>query len=210
MLGFVLDGGWMMLPLIICSIVGLAVMIDRARAFRAAGTGFEELRKRVKSLLQANKLADAIEQCDRSEGPVAATLLNGLLRYKRMKERNMPVAEIEATVSKTMEEYAPKALQGLERRLNILVLIASISPLIGMVGTVTGMMRSFGTMSETAGLEPGAVAGGIAEALITTAAGLLVAIPCVVANNYFGRRVDDYTSSIESGIADVVEIIAEV
>ena len=81
---------------------------------------------------------------------------------------------------KSMEEYAPKALRPLENRLNLLVLVAAIAPLLGMTGTVTGMISSFDVMASSAGLDPGAVAGGIGEALITTAAGLIVAMPCAV------------------------------
>jgi biopolymer transport protein ExbB len=209
MLGFLLDGGWMMLPLVVCSVVGLAILIDRARAFRSAGTGHEDLRKQVRVLLDGKRFDEAVQLCAASSGPVAATLLAGLLRYRRMQAKGRRPEEMEIAVSKTMEEYAPKAMQGLEKRLSVMLLIASISPLLGMTGTVTGMIRSFDVMASSAGLEPGAVAGGIAEALITTAAGLLIAIPAVVAYNVFTRRVEDYTSSIESGIADLVEAISE-
>ena len=209
MLGYWLDGGWMMLPLTICSIIWVAILIDRIRAFRAAGTGHEELRKGVRDALDAKDVDKAARLCEESTGPVAATLLTGLTLYQRMKARNKSSAEMSVAVSKAMEEYAPKALSGLEARLGYLVLIAGISPLIGMVGTVTGMIRSFSVMVNTAGLEPGAVAGGISEALITTAAGLLVAVPCVVVYHIFQRRIEDYTRSIEMGVADVSEFINE-
>ena len=125
-----------------------------------------------------------------------------LLKQKRPEE-------IEIAVSKTMEDFAPKAMHGLEKRLNVLVLIASISPLLGMTGTVTGMIRSFDVMASSAGLEPGAVAGGIAEALITTAAGLLIAAPGVVAYNIFVRKVEEYTMAIEGSIAELMEAIGD-
>ena len=170
MLGYWLDGGWMMLPLTICSIVWVAILIDRVRAFRAAGTEHEALRKGVRDALDAKDVAKAVELCEKDTGPVAATLLTGLSQYQRMKARNKTTAEISVAVSKAMEEYAPKALQGLEARLGYLVLIAGIAPLIGMVGTVTGMISAFTQMVNTQGLDPGNVAGGISEALITTAA----------------------------------------
>ena len=209
MLGYFLDGGWMMLPLTICSIIWVAILIDRIRAFRVAGTAHEELRKDVNDALDAKDVDKAIALCEQSTGPVAATFLTGLSKFRRMKEHNKTTAEMTVTVSKAMEEYAPKALQGLENRLSYLVLLAGISPLIGMVGTVTGMIRSFSVMVEVAGLEPGAVAGGISEALITTAAGLLVAVPCVVVYHIFQRRIEDYTRSIEMGVADISEFISE-
>ena len=199
----------MMLPLTICSIIWVAILIDRIRAFRAAGVTHEDLRKEINDALDAKDVDKAISLCEQGSGPVAATFLTGLSKYQRMKERHKTTAEMTVTVSKAMEEYAPKALQGLENRLGYLVLMAGISPLIGMVGTVTGMIRAFSKMVEAAGLEPGAVAGGISEAMITTAAGLLVAVPCVVVYHVFQRRIEDYTRSIEMGVADISEFISE-
>jgi biopolymer transport protein ExbB len=187
----------------------LAVVIDRTRAFRAASIDHESLRKEVRTAVNAGEFGRAIALCENSTGPVAATILAGLLRLKRLKERNKSPEEIEITVSKTMEDYAPKAMHGLEKRLNALVLIASLSPLLGMTGTVTGMIRSFGVMASASGLDPGAVAGGISEALITTAAGLLIAAPGVVAYNMFVRKVEEYTMAIEGSISDLVEAVSE-
>ena len=209
MLEILLDGGWMMLPLLCCSIAVIAIVIDRVRAFRAAAVDFTGLRKNVRDLLFAGKTDEAIDACAASSGPVAATLLVGLQRYERMKAKGRSLQDMETTVTKTMEDYAPKAINGLERRLNALILISGISPLIGMTGTVTGMIRSFDVMAASAGLDPGAVAGGIAEALITTAAGLIIAIPAVVAYNVFVRRIEDYTMAIESAITDVAEAMEE-
>ena len=208
-MGYLLDGGWMMLPLLICSIAMVAVVIDRARAFRAAKIDHEALRADIMGAVRRGDIAGAIDICSRSSGPVAATLLAGLQRMQRLKERGKSTEEIEVAVSKTMEDYAPKAMHGLERRLNALVLISSLSPLLGMTGTVTGMIRSFGVMAEASGLDPGAVAGGIAEALITTAAGLLIAAPGVVAYNIFVRKVEEYTMVIEGSISDLAEASAD-
>ncbi len=209
MLEILLDGGWMMLPLLLCSIAVVAIIIDRARAFRAAAVDFNGLRKNVRDLLFAGKTGEAIDACAASSGPVAATLLVGLQRYERMKAKGRSLQDMETTVTKTMEDYAPKAINGLEKRLNALILISGISPLIGMTGTVTGMISSFDAMAASAGLDPGAVAGGISEALITTAAGLIIAIPAVIAYNVFVRRIEDYTMAIESGITDVAEAMEE-
>ena len=207
MLGILMDGGWMMLPLVLCSVIAVAIIIDRARAFRAAGSDHEALRKQIVADLDAGNVEAAAEVCAASQGPVAATVLAGLRRYTSMKAKDKRPEEIEAVVSKTMEEYAPKAMHGLQKRLNGLVLIASISPLLGMTGTVTGMIRSFDVMAASAGLDPGAVAGGIGEALITTAAGLLIAIPAVIAHSAFSKRIEDYTVTIETCVTDILEFI---
>lgn len=209
MLTYLLDGGPIMLPLLLLSILTLAIIIDRVRAFRAAGENFDQLRMDVNQRLMDEELDEAIKRTEQEEGPVAACLLVGLQRYRKMQLRKRNPEEMETAVSKTMEDYAPKAISGLEKRLNLLVLIASVSPLLGMTGTVTGMIKSFDKMAASAGLDPAAVSGGIAEALITTAAGLIVAIPAVVAYNLFSRRVEEYNIAIEECVTDVVTCISE-
>ncbi len=209
MMNYLMDGGWMMLPLLICSIVMVAAIIDRVRAFRAAAAlDPKGLRAKVVALVADGKLADAADACRASEGPVAAVLLTGLEKLERLQRKGKSEAEIEAGVTKAMEDYAPKAMSVLEKRLGMMVLIASISPLIGMCGTVTGMINSFSVMAEAAGLDAGAVAGGISEALITTAAGLIIAIPGVVAYNMFQKKVEDWNVQLEAAIAEFAQAVA--
>ena len=209
MLGLLMDGGWMMLPLLLCSILGLAVIIDRLRAFKAAGGDYEGLRKTVRGKLEEGDVMAALEAAGNSKGPVAATLLTGLNRFVRLMGKGKAADEAANAAVRSMEEYAPKALKPLENRLNLLVLVAAIAPLLGMTGTVTGMISSFDVMASSAGLDPGAVAGGIGEALITTAAGLIVAMPCAVCYNLFTRKIDDITSSIDAGLTDMMETVGE-
>ena len=209
MMGYLMDGGWMMLPLLICSIAMVAVIIDRCRAFRAAAKlDPAALRGKVVKLVADGDVAGAVEACRGSEGPVAAVLLTGLEKFARMYQKGKAEAEIESGVTKAMEDYAPKAMSVLEKRLGTMVLVASISPLIGRCGTVTGMINSFSVMAEAAGLDPGAVAGGISEALITTAAGLIIAIPGVVAYNMFQKKVEEWNVQLETSIADFAQAIA--
>lgn len=208
MTGYLMDGGWMMLPLLICSIALVAVVIDRVRAFRAAAKCDPlKTRQEVSAALAANDLGKAAAACEGNEGPVAAVMLAGINRLQRMRDQGKSATEIEAGVTKAMEDYAPKSISGLEKRLGAMVLIASVSPLIGMCGTVTGMINSFSVMAEAAGLDPGAVAGGISEALITTAAGLIIAIPGVVAYNMFQKRIEEWNLQLEGAIAEFIEAI---
>lgn len=209
MLELLMDGGWMMVPLLLCSILGLAVIIDRMRAFKAAGSDYEAFRKGVRAKLEQGDVMAALEVAGAGEGPVAATILTGLNRFVRLMGREKTAEEAAAAAVKSMEEYAPKALRPLENRLNLLVLVAAIAPLLGMTGTVTGMISSFDVMASSAGLDPGAVAGGIGEALITTAAGLIVAMPCAVCYNLFTRKVDDITATIDTSLTDLMETVGE-
>jgi biopolymer transport protein ExbB len=146
--------------------------------------------------------------CRRHRGPVAAVLLTGLAKFRALRRRRRGTAEIELTVSKTMEDYAPRVLGTLEKRMNLLILIGSISPILGMTGTVTGMIKSFNVMAAAGGLQATQVAGGISEALITTAAGLIIALPAIVSYNLFHRKVDAVAQDIEETITGLIDFIS--
>lgn len=208
MLEYLIDGGWLMIPLVLCSIVSLSVIADRIRAFRLAESDTAELRREVNAQLDAGKVEQAMETCRRHRGPVAAVLLAGLNKFRLLRRRGRSVAEIELTVSKTMEDYAPRVLGTLEKRMNLLILVGSISPILGMTGTVTGMIKSFNVMAAAGGLQATMVAGGISEALITTAAGLIIALPAIIAYNLFHKRVDAFAEEIEETITGLIDYIS--
>ena len=209
MLEYILDGGWIMLPLVVLSILSLAIIIDRWRVFVTATQNTEIVRKQVADCMDRDDLGGAIEVCQQTPSPLSAVALTGLNKYRQMLSKNRSLVEMEGVVSKLMEDYTPRALAVLEKRFNLLVLIASVSPLLGMTGTVTGMIKSFDKMAESAGLDPGAVSGGISEALLTTASGLIVAIPALIAYNIFTRRSEDYILIVEQMISDVVTFISD-
>mgnify|MGYP000439317157 FL=1 len=208
MLEYLLDGGPLMLPLLACSIAALAVIVDRVRAFRAAEADTVHLRARVTDCLDSGRVDDAVALCQKSRGPVAAVLLAGLDRYRKLLARGRAIIEIETNVKETMEDYAPHAMEPLEARLNLLSMVGSVAPLLGMTGTVTGMINSFNTMAEMGGLDAGGVAAGIAEALITTGAGLLIAVPAIVAYNVFAKKIDKYVLEIEQTMKDLIDFIS--
>ena len=206
MLEYIIDGGWIMFPLVALSVLALAVIIDRVRAYRVASVDSDSLRDSVLDLLQQGRVDEAIAACERFKGPVAAVLLVGLHKYRRLKDRGRMPSEIEGNVNQTMSDYAPHVVEALEKRLNLLTLIAAVSPLLGMAGTVVGMIKAFTVMAKQ-GLDANAVAGGISEALITTAAGLLIAIPAVVAHNIFSRKVERYVLDIEESATELIDFI---
>lgn len=207
LLKYLLQGGFMMFPLMACSILAVAVIIDRLRAYKEAAVDTGSLRQRVMDLIDRGEVDKAMEACRNFGGPVAAVLLVGLRKYKLLSERNRPMTEIEDNVNRTMNDYAPHVIEALEKRLNLLTLIGSTSPLLGMAGTVLGMISAFAVMASEAGLDPAKVAGGIQEALVTTAAGLLIAIPAVVAHNVFTRQVDRYVLDIEESATELIDFI---
>ena len=188
----------------VLSIVTFAIIIDRMRALKAAGdVDTEALRSMVISKLEAGDVDGAIRYCESSQGPVAALLFVGLCKFRRLMQRRRPVVEIETNVNKAMEDYAPHILNSLEKRLNILVMIAGISPLLGMTGTVTGMIASFATMAT--GLDATKVSVGISEALVTTAGGLIVAIPAVVAYNLFNKKIEKLVLLMEENSTELLD-----
>ncbi len=207
MLEYLLKGGWIMVPLFFLSVLAVAVIIDRLRAFRvAAEIDTDALFSTMSERLQEDDTEGAVAICQQAKGPVASVLLVGLYKFQMLRDQGNDRKEIEEYLDKTMGEYAPHVIEGLEKRIYLLLLIASVSPLLGMTGTVTGMIRSFAGMQE-AGVSSGAVAGGISEALITTAAGLIIAIPAVVFYHIFSKKVDLFRLDIEEKASDLVEYV---
>ncbi len=208
MLYFLIAGKWMMAPLLACSIIAIAVIIDRIRAFRLADADSFEMRRNISNLLEDHQVDEAIGECGKFHGPVAAVMLAGLDKMRRLIKLGRNNAEIEISVSKTMEDYAPHVLEPLEKRLNLLTLIGMISPLLGMTGTVTGMIASFGAISNAGGSATEAAATGISEALITTAAGLLIALPALVAHNLLSKRMEKFTLEIEETVIELNDYVS--
>ena len=208
MLEYLIDGGPLMVPLLLCSVVAVSVIIDRIRAFRRADVDSVLLREEVNDCLERGQVDGAIAACGRHRGPVAAVLLAGLQKLRTLSRRGRSTAEIELAVKTSMEDYAPRVLGVLEKRMNLLTLIGSVSPILGMTGTVTGMIRSFNVMAAAGGLQATAVAGGISEALITTAAGLIIALPAIVAYNLFAKKVDAFAEQMDESVTGLIDFIS--
>lgn len=208
MLEYMIDASICMYPLTLCSIVALAVAMDRWRAFKLAEEDTGKLRQEVLALLAQQRYDDALTACMRYHGPVAAVFLVGLDRFRKLVQLGRPRAEIEANVTKTMEEYLPLVLQPLEKRVGLLSVIATVAPLLGMTGTVTGMITSFTGMSEMGGLEGNMVAAGVAEALVNTAFGLFIAIPAAVSHHLYVRKLDMVAVDVARTGQELVNFIA--
>jgi biopolymer transport protein ExbB len=206
MLKHILQGGLIMLPLLALSVVAVAVIIDRLRVFRMAQSDVTKLRRDILENIDEGDVDKAITTCEETKGPVAAVLMAGLVKFSRMLKLKKPPEAIEDGVNKAMTDYSPRVIDTLEKRLNLLLMVASVSPLLGMTGTVTGMIASFETMSS--GLDAAMVSAGIAEALVTTAAGLIIAIPSVVAYHIFAKKVDKLILEIEESGNELVDAIA--
>jgi biopolymer transport protein ExbB len=207
MLEYILDGGPFMALEITCSVFLVAVVIDRVRVFRQLRQDYREFRARIGELIERGAVEEAIALCKETGEPVAAVLLAGIDKYRQLLARGRSIAEIEINVAKTMEDYIPHAMETLERRMFILPLLASVSPLLGMLGTVSGMITSFSSLSVS-GVDSAGVAAGIAVAFITTAGGLCVAVPAVVAYNILFKRAEKVSLELQAASMGLVNSIA--
>ena len=193
-------GGAMMWPLLVCSIIGLVFIIERVIAYYRIKGETAEIVSEVRELLLDHELRQAIEICENYDHPVAITLKSGLLRFGKKHQE----------IEKAMESVALHELSKLEKSLWILATIANIAPLFGFLGTVTGMIGSFEALAEVGLGNPEAVAGGISEALLTTATGLMIALPVQAAYNYFNNRVSQFALDMEISSSVLLETFNEI
>lgn len=209
MLKTIIQGGPLMLPLMVCSVLAVAVIIDRWLAFRAnRAIDTRALRAKVLTLLTQNRIADAEALCNGTPGPVSAVLLAGLDSYARHKQFTTRAESVTMIMKEAMADYALHAMSGVEKRLNVLSTVGNAAPLFGMTGTVTGMISSFNSIADAGGISANLVAGGISEALITTAAGLLIALMAVIPYHWFTAQADDINLEIQETISELLDFVA--
>ena len=177
----IVKGGAVMAPLLACSIIGLAVVIERWLFWRRIGN--RQTAESLLDLVERGELNKAAESARHTDSPMARVLASGLTHRHAM--------------TKALEVAAQGEVPVLKQRLTILDTIITLAPLLGLLGTVTGMIGSFGIMSQAGMGQPHAVTGGVAEALIATATGLLIAILTLVPYNYFSNRAEREMEEIE-------------
>jgi biopolymer transport protein ExbB len=193
-------GGIVMWFLFGFSIVGLAFIVERFIALRRAKINVNEFLAKIRKALLVNRsVRDAIKICEQYRGPVASIMKAGLVKYGQPKEE----------IEKTIENAALYEMGRLERGLTVLATIANVAPLLGFLGTVTGMILSFDALAEAGLSNPGLVAIGIKQALYTTAFGLFIAIPVQIAYNYFMSRIDRFVRDIETAANMLLEAFTE-
>lgn len=206
MIDLFVKGGFAMYPLLVLSVVMVAIAIERMMYLRRMRTDAGEFMGVVEGFLSRNALDEASRYCESTTGPLAGIIKSGLKNQRRGR----------AEVIRAIEDAGALEVARLEKGILVLQTISKIAPLIGLFGTVTGMIRSFHAMGASGGGNPERVAAGIAEALIATAAGLVVAIPAYFLSFYFMNWVgkfllDMQTSSIQflDTLGDLEEKVAE-
>jgi len=196
-------GGIIMYPILLCSIIALAIFIERLWQLHMAQINTEKFMNEISAMLRRNRIKEAIDTCNRTRGPVANILKAGILKHDRSR----------AEIREAIEDAGGYEVPELEKNISALATIAHVSPLLGLLGTVTGMVRAFQVIQEktTAAtpVSPGDLAGGIWEALITTVAGLVVAIPTIIVYNYLVSRVEAIVLDMERSSTELVNILTQ-
>ncbi len=190
-------GGWLMVPIIACSIAAMAIILERFWILRSRRVIPHGLTDRVwewhrKGVLNQERIAEV-----RENSPLGRILAAGLVN--RMHPREI--------MKESIGEVGRQVVADLDRYLNTLGTIASITPLLGLLGTVIGMIKVFAAITSAGVGDPSVLAGGISEALITTATGMSVAIPSLIFYRYFSGRVDRLAIDMEEQALKMVEVI---
>ena len=209
MLELLFHGGWALWVITACSVVALGVTFERWQTLSRAERTSAELLHKVSHAVKSGDLPGAIAICEETEGPVAETLGVGLRKLVLLESIGKSPAEIERGIVEAMEEHGGHVVNYLERNLTTLATIASMAPILGMMGTVIGMIKAFGTVGRTGNMTPEAVAVGISEALLCTAGGLIVAALTTVEYNYFTARVNRLVLQVQAAATELVERLLE-
>ncbi len=208
MLEYIIQGRVMMIPLMICSVLAIGVVFDRGWAFwKHSRLDTRSLRARLMELLQQGNVQEAGLLCANTPGPVSAVLLAGVKSFGKHKPLSRRPESLTAIMKEAMRDYTAHAMSAVEKRFPVLQTVGNAAPLLGMTGTVIGMITAFAGMAES-GVSNEAVSAGISEALITTAAGLIIALIAVVPLNYFTAVADKIELEIEESSAELLEFVA--
>ncbi len=198
-----LAGGPVMWPILLCSIFALTIIIDKFFHLHRIRIDTQEFLSSILEKMKRHETKEALQGCDNVRNPIANILKAGILKYDRSR----------AQIKEAIEDASLYEIPRLEKNLSALATIAHVSPLLGLLGTVTGMVRCFQTIQAKATsfhpVSPGDLAGGIWEALLTTVAGLIVAIPTFVAYNYLVNRINNFILEMEKASTELVNFLAE-
>ncbi len=197
-----------LLVLALFSVYSLAVIAERWWLFRRVRATSRRLREQVISLVRRGQLGEARLSAERLGGPVGAVLAAGLRELAIIENGGLDRLErAEIAARESMQRATAEEIARLELRLTSLATLGTISPFVGLFGTVIGIMRSFEAISRTGSGGLASVSAGIAEALVATAAGLFVAIPAVVAYNHFVSRVKSCAGEMDAAASEFVSAL---
>jgi biopolymer transport protein ExbB len=195
-------GGPVMYLIMILSVISLGIIIERMYNLNKARIDSQKFMDDIINSLKRNKIIESIEMCNKTPGPIAHIIKAGILKHDRSK----------LEIKEAIDEAAQLEIPRMEKHLPILATIAHIAPLLGLLGTVSGMIKAFQVIQDKAAtmtpVNPGDLAAGIWESLLATLAGLLVAIPTYVAYNYLVNQVDSLAYDMERSATDLVNLLS--
>ena len=203
MLELIQKAGPVMYPIILCSILAFAIVIERLYSLYRSKIDTKDFMNNIDITIKRNRIGEAIKICEKTPGPIAHIIKAGIMKHDRSRQE----------IREAIEDAGHQEVPRLEKHLSLLSTIAHISPLLGLLGTVTGMVKAFQIIQEKSAsfnpVSPGDLAGGIWEALLTTVAGLIVAIPTLVAYNYLVNRVEGFVLEMERSATEVINILEQ-
>lgn len=199
MVDFFLKGGPFMYPILAALIIGIMFSLERFWTLTRATINARKFTSQIRTLLKGGKISEAIDVCKKTRGPIANVVNAGLTRHNR---------GIEA-VEKAVMTQGTIEMAFLERNLVWLATVVSLAPMLGFLGTVSGMVGAFDAIAKADDISPGLVAGGISEALLTTMGGLIVAIIIQFFHNYFVSRIDKIVADMEESTQELVDELVE-
>lgn len=191
-------GGPVMYPLLLCSIFSVAVGIERFWYLLRSRIDTDDLLEDIKLSLGQGKVLEAMQVAKKARGPVAAVLASGIAHYDQSREE----------IKEHMSAVGREEIYKMERRLGALDMIVTISPLLGILGTVTGIISSFNVMAALEGVaQASALSSGIAEALITTAAGLIIAVPTMALTAYLNGIINSQIADLNRKSTEMLNVL---
>lgn len=199
MIDFFIKGGIFMYPILLCSITALAIFIERIWNLRRSQVIPRDFVEEVEELIRRGKIPDAVMRCQHNKSSISRILLVGIKNFGKRRE----------IIKEYLEEVGRQESASLERFVEGLGTIAGVSTLLGLLGTISGMIKIFSVISTQTVVNPGSLAGGISEALITTYAGLTVAIPTIVMYKYLQSKTNALILEMEERSIRLVELLKE-
>jgi len=198
-------GKWAMWPLLFCAIVGFAYIIERFITFARLRVDPEDFAEDLIGIFKKDGASTALEYCHHYPSPAARVFGPAIEKYKEIDKK----AKDRQALEEVMTRYATRELAFLDRGMLILASLTNIAPMLGFLGTVSGMINAFDAIALAGTVEATLVAAGISEALITTATGLSIAIPLSGAHAFFSQKVNGYTRSMEEGASALMDALLE-
>jgi biopolymer transport protein ExbB len=193
-------GGLVMWPILLCSIVAAYVVIERLLVLRRARMDAGQFMLKLKSIYHHGDTSAVLSYCSQKDAPIANIVRRGILKH----------GQSEAKVREAVENAGREEVYHLERHLSILASIGGVAPMLGFLGTVTGMIAAFQVIEQASGVvNPSSLASGIWEALLTTAFGLIVGIPALVLYNYFVSRIRRLVQDMEVTTTEFLDMLEQ-